>query len=102
MDTGARFERIAELQRGIETTERQLEELTTERGELDRDHVNANDLYRTLAEFDAIWSSLSTKEQYQMIHLLVAKVGYPRRVRPDGVLSAGRGCSVHRPRCLGT
>ena len=41
--------------------------------------INAEDLRRTLAEFDAIWSSLTTKEQEQMIHLLVAKVGYDGR-----------------------
>lgn len=79
VDTGARFERIAALQREIETTERRLAELGTERSNLDRDHINTNDLYRTLAEFDAIWSSLTTKEQEQMIHLLVAKVGYDGR-----------------------
>lgn len=78
-DTGARFERLAGFQREIETTERRLAELTAERSDLDRDHINANDLYRTLAEFDAIWSSLTTKEQEQMIHLLVAKVGYDGR-----------------------
>jgi len=79
VDTGARFERIASLQRGIETTERRLMELTRERGDLDTDHINADDLRRTLAEFDAIWSSLTTKEQEQMVHLLVAKVGYDGR-----------------------
>lgn len=79
VDTGARFERIAGLQREIEATERRLADLTTERCNLDRDHINANDLHRTLAEFDAIWSSLTTKEQEQMIHLLVAKVGYDGR-----------------------
>ena len=79
VDTGARFERIAALQHEIETTERRLAELGTERRNLDRDHINANDLYRTLAEFDAIWASLTTKEQEQIIHLLVAKVGYDGR-----------------------
>lgn len=79
MDTGARFERIAALQREIEATERRLSELGTDRSNLDGDHINANDLYRTLAEFDAIWASLTTKEQEQMIHLLVAKVGYDGR-----------------------
>jgi len=79
VDSGARFERIAGFQREIETTERRLAEIGTERSNLDRDHINATDLYRTLAEFDAIWSSLTTKEQEQMIHLLVAKVGYDGR-----------------------
>ncbi len=32
-----------------------------------------------LPEFDAIWSSLTTKEQEQLIQLLVAKVGYDGR-----------------------
>jgi site-specific DNA recombinase len=91
VDTGARFERIAALQREIETTERRLVELDTERSNFDRDHINANDLYRTLAEFDAIWASLTTKEQEQMIHLLVAKVGYDGRTGKITVNFSNRG-----------
>jgi site-specific DNA recombinase len=79
VDSGARFERMATLQREIETTERQLVELTAERSDLDRDHLNADDLRRTLAEFDAIWATMATREQEQMIHMLVAKVGYDGR-----------------------
>ena len=67
------------MQREIETTERRSVELTAERGDLDRDHLNANDLCRTLAEFDAIWATMATKEQEQMVHMLVAKVGYDGR-----------------------
>jgi hypothetical protein len=52
-----------------------LVELTAERNELNMDHINGDDLRRTLAEFDAIWASMTTKEQKQMIHLLVAKIG---------------------------
>jgi hypothetical protein len=37
------------------------------------------DLRRTLAEFDAIWSSLTSKEQEHLVHLLVAKGGYDGR-----------------------
>ena len=54
-------------------------ELAGERKLLDVERINADDLRRTLAEFDAIWSSLTTKEQEQLIHLLVAKVGYDGR-----------------------
>jgi len=79
VDSGARFERMATLQREIETTERRSVELTAERGDLDRDHLNADDLRRTLAEFDAIWATMATKEQEQMVHMLVAKVGYDGR-----------------------
>jgi site-specific DNA recombinase len=79
VDSGARFERMGTLQREIETMERRFAELTSERHDLDREQINAHDLRRTLAEFDAIWSSLSTKEQEQMLHLPVAKVGYDGR-----------------------
>jgi site-specific DNA recombinase len=79
VDSGARFDRIVGLQREIETTEQRLAELAAERKDLDSERINAEDLRRTLAEFDAIWSSLTTKEQEQMIHLLVAKVGYDGR-----------------------
>jgi muramidase (phage lysozyme) len=76
MDSGARFDRLVGLQREIETTEQRSAQLAAERKDLDSERINAGDLKRTLAEFDAIWSSLTTKEQEQMIHLLVAKVGY--------------------------
>jgi site-specific DNA recombinase len=99
VDTGARFERIAALQREIETTERRLAELGTER-DLDRDHINANDLYHTLAEFDAIWASLTTKEQEQMIHLLVAKVGYDGRTGKVTVNFSNQGAKeICQGRC---
>jgi site-specific DNA recombinase len=68
VDSGARFERMAGLQREIETTERRAVELTAERNELNMDHLNADELRRTLAEFDAVWASLTTKEQEQLIH----------------------------------
>ena len=79
MDSGARFDRIVALQREIETTEQRLTELAAERKSCDQDRINANDLRTTLAEFDSIWSSLITKEQEQLIQLLVAKVGYDGR-----------------------
>jgi site-specific DNA recombinase len=79
VDAGARFERIATLQREVETVGRRLAELASERENLDRDQMSADDLRGTLAEFDAVWSTLNTKEQEQMIRLLVAKVGYDGR-----------------------
>ena len=78
-DSGARFDRILALQREIETTECRLAELATERKSCDHDRINANDLRGTLAEFDLVWSSLITREQEQLIQLLVAKVGYDGR-----------------------
>ncbi len=79
VDSGVRFERIATLQREIEAVGRRLVELTDEREDLDRDQISAEDLRGTLAKFDAVWSTLNTKEQERMIQLLVSKVGYDGR-----------------------
>jgi site-specific DNA recombinase len=79
VDSGARFERIVGLQREIEAAECRLAELATERKLRDSERINAGDLRQTLAEFDAVWSSLTTREQEQLIQLLVAKVGYDGR-----------------------
>jgi site-specific DNA recombinase len=79
VDSGARFDRIVALQREIEATEQRQRELTAERKSCDDDRINADDLHKTLAEFDSIWSSLIAREQEQLIQLLVAKVGYDGR-----------------------
>jgi site-specific DNA recombinase len=79
VDSGARFDRIVGIQKEIETTEHRLTELAVERKSCDQDRINADDLRRTLAEFDSIWTSLTTREQEQLIQLLVAKVGYDGR-----------------------
>jgi site-specific DNA recombinase len=79
VDSGARFERMAGLQHDIEAAERRLAELAVERADINAEDINGDDLRRTLAEFDAIWASMTIKEQEQMIHLLVAKVGYDGR-----------------------
>lgn len=56
-----------------------MAELAAKRADLDDGRVNADDLRQTLAEFDAVWSKMTSKEQEKMIHLLVAKVGYDGR-----------------------
>ena len=99
VDSGARFERMASLQREIEAAVRRLAELTAEHNDLAADHINAGDLRRTLAEFDAIWTSMTTKEQEQMIHLLVAKVGYDGRIGKVTVSFSNEGA---REICQGT
>lgn len=79
VDSGARFDRIVALQREIEATEQRLKELAVDRKSCDEDRINADDLHKTLSEFDSIWSSLVAREQEQLIQMLVAKVGYDGR-----------------------
>jgi site-specific DNA recombinase len=78
VDSRARFDRIVGIQREVETTERRLMELTSER-KADSDRINADDLKRSLGEFDNISSSLTTKEQEQLIQMLVSRIGYDGR-----------------------
>lgn len=79
VDSGARFERITAIQGDIEKTERRLGELAAERGDLATDHISGDELRQTMTDFDAVWASLTTREQEKMIRLLVAKVGYDGR-----------------------
>ena len=79
VDSGARFDRIVAIQREIEVAERRLVELAEECKACDQSGVDAGDLRSTLAEFDSVWATLTTREQEQLIQLLVAKVGYDGR-----------------------
>ena len=56
-----------------------MRELAEERGGLATDNISGDELLKTMADFDAIWSSMTTREQEKMIRLLVAKVGYDGR-----------------------
>jgi len=98
VDSGVRFERIATLQREIEAVGRRLVELTDEREDLDRDQISAEDLRGTLAKFDAVWSTLNTKEQERMIQLLVSKVGYDGRTARVTVNFSNAGAKETMPR----
>jgi site-specific DNA recombinase len=71
-----RAARMAETQREIEMAEARLAEIAAARTDVEAERIEAGDLYGTLAEFDGVWASLTTREQEQMIRLLVAKVGY--------------------------
>jgi site-specific DNA recombinase len=79
VDSGARFDRLVSLQKEIETAESRLAQLAAERKVLDAERINGEDLRNTLAEFEAIWTSLTTREQEQLIQLLVTRVGYDGR-----------------------
>ncbi len=75
-DTGARFDRIRSIEAAIRTTEQRLTQLAGEVLNCDEDPVDPTDLRRTIREFEEIWATLTTREQDEMVHLLVAKVVY--------------------------
>ena len=72
------------LQREIETAERRVRR-TRRRTQRPRPRTTsiADDLRSTLAEFDAIWATLTTKEQEQMIHT-AGRQGRLRRADRQG------------------
>jgi site-specific DNA recombinase len=78
-ESGARFERMLALQHEIEAAESRLTEVDDERKSLAGVGIDADDLRRTMADFDAIWTSLTTIEQEQLIRLLISHVAYDGR-----------------------
>jgi site-specific DNA recombinase len=70
---------IANWSEEISATEERIATLAAERSSGPSNHINAEDLRQILLEFDAIWGTLTTKEQEKMIRLLIAKVGYDGR-----------------------
>jgi len=75
-DSGARFERMGSMESEIRKTEHQLDGLARDIRSCEENPVDPEDLRQTLAEFESVWVSLATREQEQLVQLLVAKVGY--------------------------
>jgi site-specific DNA recombinase len=73
-DTGARYERISGIETSTRTTQRRLEELADEYTKHKGDPITARDLRDTLREFEQVWGTLTTREQEEMIRMLVSKV----------------------------
>jgi site-specific DNA recombinase len=75
-DSGTRFDRIKSLEAAIRTAERQLHELSLEHQQLKDNPVDPGDLRKTVREFEDVWATLTTREQEEMVKLLVSKVVY--------------------------
>jgi site-specific DNA recombinase len=67
------------LRAELQEAERRMDEVESERARVKAEPINADDLRQTMAEFDAAWGAMTSREQEQMIRLLVAKVGYDGR-----------------------
>jgi GAF domain-containing protein len=83
LDPGARFEQMAPLRSEIGMIERRLAKLDAELTETDRARFNGDGFRRTLNEFGSAWSALNTREQEQMVHILVAKSANDKRFGRD-------------------
>jgi hypothetical protein len=65
-----------ELRERIQTAERRLREVDALMAAANPARVDERDVETALADFDAVWDSLSTREQTRAVQLLVAQVAY--------------------------
>lgn len=84
--------RLADLQERIASTERRATEVRNELANLQSDSLNETDVAATLANFDAVWSVLTPREQTRVVELLISRVDY------DG--GAGKVAVTFRPDAL--
>jgi len=68
--------RIADLHQRITAAERELGRVKHRTADIDRQRVDATDVAATFADFDAVWNALSSREQAQVMALLVAHVEF--------------------------
>jgi site-specific DNA recombinase len=68
--------RLADLQERIRVAERRQTEVGEELLTLDRQSVDEQLVTQALAQFDAVWGTLSPQEQARIVHLIVEQIEY--------------------------
>jgi site-specific DNA recombinase len=68
--------RMAELHERIARAEQRLAQIRNRVAEIKRQQINAEDVTAAFADFDNIWNALSSREQAQVISLLVARIEF--------------------------
>jgi len=68
--------RIADLHERVSKAESQLVELRTRIAEIKKHRVDETDVAAAFADFDNVWNALSSREQVQVISLLVARIEF--------------------------
>ncbi len=84
--------RLADVNDRIRITERRVTEIDDEVARLNGDLIDEAEVANSLADFDALWSCLSTREQARILELLVERVAYDAEassisltLRPAGI-----------------
>jgi len=75
-DTGARFDRIKSVEGAMRTAERQAHELSLDLQQMKENPVDPAHLRKTIREFEEVWATLATREQEELVKLLVSKGVY--------------------------
>jgi len=68
--------RIADLHQRIARAEQQLGEVKNRTIKIERGRIDEADVAAAFADFDNVWNALSSREQAQVLALLVARVEY--------------------------
>jgi len=68
--------RIADLHERVARAEQRLSQVRDRVGEVQRRQIDAGDVAAAFADFDNVWNELSTREQTQVISLLVSRVEF--------------------------
>ncbi|MCO6455500.1 MAG: recombinase family protein [Pirellulaceae bacterium] len=68
--------RIADLHERVARAEQQLSKVRNRVGEIERQQIDAGDVTAAFADFDNVWNALSSREQAQVISLLVSRIEF--------------------------
>ena len=68
--------RMADLHERIARAEHQLAQVRNRVGEIERQQVDEADVAAAFADFDNVWNALSSREQAEVMALLVARVEF--------------------------
>jgi site-specific DNA recombinase len=92
--------RTADLHERVQTAERRLREVNTLMTAVNPALVDEREIESALADFDAVWDSLSPREQTRAVQLLVARVDYDGAtgrvaitLHPSGIQALTEGIS---------
>ncbi len=84
--------RLADLHDRIAAAEQRLRTIDVERTELERRQITEADVTRALADFAALWETLTAREQAEIMQLLIEQIDYDGRdssitiaFRPNGL-----------------
>ena len=79
VESPARFDRLLALQTETQATEEQSAAIAAELQGIQNDAFDEQDLAQALKRFEPVWVSLTTREQVQLVNLIIEKVGYDGR-----------------------
>jgi site-specific DNA recombinase len=68
--------RIVDIQERIEKAELELAKVNRQLSDLDKQQLTTEEIQEAFIDFDRVWDALTTREQSQLLALLVSKVEF--------------------------